>query len=90
MKGQLQEMVLHILSLRMGATIREIRTEMEQWRRVPVHGTIFTTLTRLRKAGMVVGFAGKITPYRGGKAQTEWYLTDAGRRHLAKTPWALR
>jgi DNA-binding PadR family transcriptional regulator len=53
-------------------------------------GTIYVTLLRLDRRGLVESWLGDPTPERGGKAKRCFRVTAAGRRELKATRTALR
>jgi DNA-binding PadR family transcriptional regulator len=53
-------------------------------------GTIYVTLHRLERRGLVTSALGDPTPARGGKAKRVFHVTPAGQRELRAARAALR
>jgi DNA-binding PadR family transcriptional regulator len=85
--GGFQQLVL-LAVLRLGdeAYGAEVQREIEETagREVAI-STIYVTLERLRKRGLVSSWLGEPTSVRGGKAKRFYRLTDEGMRSLHAT-----
>lgn len=82
--GGFQQLVmLAVLRLGDGAYGAAIQRDLEETagRRVSI-STIYVTLDRLDRKGMVRSWLADPTPVRGGKAKRYYGLTDAGLRAL--------
>ena len=65
-----------------GAAIRrEIR---ERTGRDASDGTVYMTLGRLEKKGMIVSYAGNPTPQRGGRRRRHYLIDTAGQKALGR------
>ena len=85
--GEMEELVL-LAALRLGegaygaAILREL--DEEAGRDVP-RGSVYVTLDRLERKGLIESRAGEPTPQRGGRAPRMVRVTDAGIAALRRT-----
>jgi PadR family transcriptional regulator PadR len=89
--GELEQMVLmSVLRLDDPYPV-SVRNEINARARVALsRGTIYVTLHRLERRGLVLSRLGEPTPERGGKAKRCFTVTPAGRRALRASRTALR
>jgi len=85
--GEFEQMVLlAILRLRGEAYGLAIREELEEVAgRTPSSGSLYTTLDRMERKGLVESTAGEATPSRGGRARRYVRVTAEGRAQLARS-----
>jgi len=90
--GGLQQLVL-LAVLRLGndAYGARIQSELdERAGRAVAISTVYVTLDRLERRGLVRSWLGDPTPVRGGKAKRCYALTAAGKRALRESDATLR
>lgn len=78
--GELEQLLmLAVARLGMSAHGAEIQRELEDNadRKLTI-STIYVTLVRLEKKGLVMSFRGEPTPVRGGKAKRRFALSPTG------------
>lgn len=85
--GEFEQMVLlSIMRLGRGAYGLAIRDELEGVAgRSPSSGSLYTTLDRMERKGLVASSAGEPTRERGGRARRYVRVTAAGRAQLARS-----
>jgi PadR family transcriptional regulator, regulatory protein PadR len=71
-----------------GATIRREITDRTR-RDVPI-GSVYVTLARLEKKGMVCSYVGMPSRERGGRRRKHYVLHDGGQRALGRAYRALK
>ena len=82
--GEFEQIVLlAILRLGVSAYGVSIRAEIETCaRRKTTAGSLYTTLERLERKGLVSAWSGEPTPERGGRAKRFYRLTKEGHSRL--------
>jgi len=85
--GEFEQMILlSILRLGDGAYGLAIRSELEEVAgRMPSSGSLYTTLDRMEKKGLLESSAGEITQERGGRPRRYVRVTPVGHRLLASS-----
>lgn len=85
--GEFEQMVLlSIMRLRDCAYGLAIREELEGVAsRSPSSGSLYTTLDRLERKGLIESYAGEATRARGGRARRYVRVTADGRAQLARS-----
>jgi PadR family transcriptional regulator, regulatory protein PadR len=90
--GEFEQLVLlALLRLGNGAYGAGIRREItERTRRdVPI-GSVYVTLARLERKGMVVSYMGMPTRERGGRRRKHYVMNDPGQQALGRAYRALK
>jgi DNA-binding PadR family transcriptional regulator len=89
--GELEQMVLMAVLRLDDPYPVSVRNEINARTGVDLsRGTIYVTLHRLERRGLVQSSLGDPTPSRGGKAKRVFTVTPAGRRALKASRTALR
>ena len=85
--GEFEQMVLlSIMRLGDGAYGLAIRGELDTVAgRMPSSGSLYTTLDRMERKGLLESSAGEITRERGGRPRRYVRVTRAGHRMLAQS-----
>ena len=85
--GEFEQMVLlSIMRLGGRAYGLAIRGELETVAgRMPSSGSLYTTLDRMEKKGLLESSAGEITPERGGRPRRYVRVTPEGQASLARS-----
>lgn len=85
--GEFEQMVLlSIMRLGNGAYGLAIRDELQTVAgRMPSSGSLYTTLDRMEKKGLLESSAGEKTPERGGRPRRYVRLTAEGRASLVRS-----
>ena len=85
--GEFEQMILlSIMRLGEGAYGLAIRDELETVaKRTPSSGSLYTTLDRMEKKGLLVSCAGEITKDRGGRPRRYVRITPEGHALLARS-----
>lgn len=85
--GEFEQMVLlSIMRLGKDAYGLAVRDELEGVaERRPSTGSLYTTLDRMEKKGLVESYAGEITHERGGRPRRYFRVTAEGRALLARS-----
>ncbi len=85
--GEFEQMVLlSIMRLGDGAYGLAIRDELEAVaERTPSSGSLYTTLDRMEKKGLLESSAGEITQERGGRPRRYVRITAEGHASLARS-----
>jgi DNA-binding PadR family transcriptional regulator len=89
--GEFEHMVL-LSIMRLGADAYglAIREELESVAgRSPSSGSLYTTLDRMERKGLLESYAGEASGERGGRARRYVRVTPAGRALLARSRGAL-
>jgi DNA-binding PadR family transcriptional regulator len=89
--GEFEHMVL-LSIMRLGADAYglAIREELESVAgRSPSSGSLYTTLDRMERKGLLESYAGEASSERGGRARRYVRVTPAGRALLARSRGAL-
>jgi DNA-binding PadR family transcriptional regulator len=89
--GEFEHMVL-LAIMRLGADAYglAIREELESVAgRSPSSGSLYTTLDRMERKGLLESYAGEASSERGGRARRYVRVTPAGRALLARSRGAL-
>jgi PadR family transcriptional regulator, regulatory protein PadR len=89
--GELEQMVLMAVLRLENPYPVSVRNEIKSRTGINLsRGTIYVTLLRLDRRGLVESWLGDPTPERGGKAKRCFRVTAVGRRELRATRTALR
>ena len=85
--GEFEQMVLlSIMRLGEGAYGLAIRDELESVAgRMPSSGSLYTTLDRMERKGLLASSAGEITQERGGRPRRYVRITPEGHALLARS-----
>lgn len=88
--GELEQMVVMAVMRLEAPYPVSVRNEIANVAGVQLsRGTIYVTLLRLERRGLVESWLGEPTPERGGKARRYFRVTPRGRRELADSRAAL-
>jgi DNA-binding PadR family transcriptional regulator len=89
--GEFEQMVLlSIMRLRDGAYGLAVRDELERVTgRKPSSGSLYTTLDRLERKGLIESSEGVASSERGGRPRRHLAVTTTGQRALSHSRWAL-
>lgn len=89
--GELEQMVLMAVLRLENPYPVSVRNEIKARTGISLsRGTIYVTLLRLDRRGLVESWLGDPTPERGGKAKRCFRVTATGKRELRATRTALR